>query len=170
MKKTKVTQVTLPDKTSIRSARRLYTVFLTSGISKGFRNRKDALAFMAMVSRTMSGHLHELNRIYAEAWRMYRDLWFYLDQKNGHDLDRRLYNLLDELHRDFGQSVKPAPLSLGNTLPVNGFFGILDKMEKLWPLMADYYFHRRIYHSQHICSMYGRRCAEIRESVLSICR
>lgn len=170
MKKTKVTRITPPDKTSIRTNQRMYNVFITSGMNKRFTSRREAEAFTAKLSRYMQDSLHELNKMYAEAWHYYRDLWFYLDHHKGNTLDRKLYNILDAIHRDFGQSVKPAPESLGNTLPVNGFFSVVRRMEEIWPLMADFYFHRRIYHSQHICRLYGQRCAQIRAEFINICQ
>lgn len=79
MKTVKITGFLEPDRQSVYTASQLYRVNLGNGIDKRFGTKKEALKFLAEVSRFLTYKLHECNELYVACFSMYRRAWFYFD-------------------------------------------------------------------------------------------
>ena len=81
MKAIKFTQLRLPNKTSPYLGNRLYEVYLGNGYVFKSKNVKKCEVFLVQASKDFNLQFHKLNRLYAEIFCIYRNDWFYLDNK-----------------------------------------------------------------------------------------
>lgn len=84
----------------------VYTVYFNK-IEYKFKNKKQAMAFVAELNKFLNNNLHELNFKLIEIYKMYRLAWFYfIDAKTGlnqarkdKDIQQNITEAENQLHR-----------------------------------------------------------------------
>ncbi len=109
MKKIKLQNISLKDKSSIFTKRKMYSVFLGNDIDVFFTDLKDAKAFLVATNEFLNQKLYELNALYMELFCEYRKAWFYF------------FNIIDSRIQNIG---------------VTGVFREFEIIEKKITLMA----------------------------------
>lgn len=140
MKSIKLKNIGFPDKESVFTDQRLYSVNLGNGIKRQFANKTHAKAFLAEVSRYLTYKLHECSELYIDVFTYWRRAWFYFDHNRytgSHD-----YNKWYKLERSCKDQIEIISEVMdriyighvgenGNYFVFNNFYTVLDAMEKL---------------------------------------
>lgn len=140
MKQIKINKLSLPDKESVFTDRQFYWVNLGNGVKRKFRNKKEALAFLAEVSRLLTYKLHETNELYISLFTYYRRAWFYFDHNPGagrhayadwYKMERICRNNIETIENMFDVIYRRHQGENGNYFVFNNFYTIFDAMQKV---------------------------------------
>jgi len=79
MKKIRLKEIQIGDKSRLITKLKKHSVFLGNGLTFYFTNIHHAEEFLVKTSRFLNFKLFEINEIYIDTRAMYRRNWFYLD-------------------------------------------------------------------------------------------
>lgn len=92
-----------PDKSSIFTRKRKYSLFLDWSKIHYFESEKAARAYLNSLNRTLTGFLFEINDLYILVFTEYRRLWF--SSEMGAD-DRAILEALANVNRCFNELMR----------------------------------------------------------------
>lgn len=95
MKKVKFNIIQSPDKDSILTKDKQYSVWLRSGLTVYFPSYKAAVSFLVKTNDFFNQKLADYNLVFLELFLLYRQLWFVIDIKQSHKLKNDFCQLLD---------------------------------------------------------------------------
>jgi len=81
MKRIKIDKFKSPDKRSHRTKDKLYQVYLGNGEREYFTSEKQVKEYLSHINQQLTDISFELNEIYIEVFRHYRQCYFHVDTK-----------------------------------------------------------------------------------------
>lgn len=95
MKKVKFRIIQSPDKTSILTKDKQYSIWLRSGLTVYFSSYKAAVSFMVKTTDFFSQKLADYNLVFLELFLIYRQLWLVIDIQKSNKLNNDFSQLLE---------------------------------------------------------------------------
>jgi len=125
-----------PEGQSVRLRLNQYSIFLRSGLTYYYSNRKEAECFQNRLFYSLNRHSVILNELYINCFADYRRLWFYFDSgiSDGNTVDLFLKNInrsFDLLH---SRQLYPGS---GVSTVLNWLSAICDNMLKIYNIMTE---------------------------------
>lgn len=134
MKKIRLKNYTSPDRRSVRTIDKLYHVSLGNGYSANFPNEKETQAFLSQTNRELNNKMYELNFLFSEVMKTYRNAWpyFELGQKNiKNNLQEIIKNKITDVESSFNFMVDRAGWENGNHTVFNHFYSIIGTIKEI---------------------------------------
>lgn len=138
MKQIKINKLSYPDKESVFTDRQFYWVNLGNGVKRKFRNKKEAKAFLAEVSRFLTYKMHEASELFISVFTYHRRAWFYLDHNPGsgrhsyadwYKMERQNRDKIEIIGNMFDVLYSRHQGENGNYFVFNNFYTIFDAMQ-----------------------------------------
>lgn len=151
MKSITLNNIGRPDKTSHYMNRKMYSVFLGNDLKEYFSSLRDAKQFMADLNRFLNTRMHELNYIYIEVFRVYRNAWFFFtSEKNGNNfqfdkLQKEINNKFIFIDKSFELLVKNHYSANSNYFVFKHFFDIIGSIYYILDQVKTILIQRKYY-------------------------
>ncbi len=142
MKRIKLTNYTPPDKSSVFTENLKYSVSLGNGYSASFANGKEAKAFLAETNRELNNKMYELNLLFGDVIKMYRNAWPYFDfgrKSVVNNLQGIIKDRVDGVENSFNLLVDRSHFENGNSFVFSHFYSIIDSLKKICSDLSEMY-------------------------------
>lgn len=126
MKKVRLVNYATPDKSSILTKQRRYSIFLGNGKTLYFSTRKDLTYAMAEINRQLNVIVFELNEMWISAFIEYRRLWFYLPAQTVTSDDMKIMVLNGTIEKRFTLLATRSSWINGNSFSFKYLYEIIE--------------------------------------------
>jgi hypothetical protein len=138
---------------------KVYTVSLGPDNCYGFNNEKDVKRFLAESGKYFSFKLLELNECYIDAFRFYREAWFYMDEgrkNNFLQLDHSIPANLSRIEMIFKNILRPGQ---------NQQYCAIARMRDIHNILAETYSRlKQLYETKEMPLQSYRCTAQLQRS------
>lgn len=126
MKKIGLKNYSKPDKSSVYTEKRRYSIFLGNGLTLTFTTNKDLSFAMAEINRRLNLILFDLNEMFIECFSEYRRLWFYLPPHTLMSEESKIIELNEMLQTRFRIVTERSGWTNGNAFSFKELYLIID--------------------------------------------
>ncbi len=152
MKKIKLVNYNRPNLKSVRIKDKLYSVSLGNGYTSTFPNEKETLAFLAQTNRDLSTKMYELNFLFSEVLRTYRNAWPYFEPGK-RSIENNLQGIIKDrvsaIENSFNYMVDRAGMENGNHLTFTHFYSIIDSIKEVCSDIIQLFYTRNLTNSMY---------------------
>lgn len=136
MKKIAIRSAEIPDKSSIITQRRRYSVLLGNGIRLTYSTKKDLTFCLANINRQLNVIMFELNEIYIFTFAEYRRIWYYLSSDRA-SIERHISDLHADINRAFRMLAERSGWANGNVFSYKYLYQVIEALRSEIDLMAS---------------------------------
>ncbi len=169
MKRIKIKNFTAPDLSSVRTAHKQYRVSLGNGYAVSFKSEKETLAFLAQTNRDLNTRLYELNFLFAEVLKIYRNAWPYFDsgKKSGLiDLQGSIQSKVAVIESSFNILVDRSDWENGNHFTFSHFYSIISAIKEICEDLVQLYLKKNHPIVMYECESLSTRLDHIYTSIV----
>jgi hypothetical protein len=161
MRKTHLHTITDPKPGSIYTRDKKYWIWLGNGIKCSFSNKKQAVSFLANLSKLVNEKLFELNLIYIDIFAEYRRLWFYFDVEQ---LRQSPDEQLHYINKNFDMLANTR-WQQSNIGAFNRLRNLIDDLKQLTQLVIEVAIKKNDYAVKNFLNVHVRRMDAMKASI-----
>lgn len=165
MKQITLVNIGLPDKTSVYTDAKKFTVFLGNETRYYFTSFKAAKQFLAETNRFLNAQFHEINYIYINLFMEYRNIWFYL--KGRENIDKQITNSMEAIAGYLENACSKSKTINGNVFTFNHLFAACNELDEVARFIIIVLTAKKRYNEVHRVKMFKSQVESIRDRLIS---
>lgn len=165
MKQITLVNIGLPDKASVYTNAKKFTVFLGNETRHYFTSFKAAKQFLAVTNRFLNDQLHEINYIYINLFMEYRNIWFYL--KGRENIDKQITNSMEAIAGYLENACSKSKTINGNVFTFNHLFAACNELSEIARLAILVLTKKKRYNEVHRVKMFNNQLKSIVNRLMS---
>lgn len=144
MKKIRINEMVLPDRSSVYLKQKQYCIFLGNDSRNYFPSSKAAKEYLAKTNRFLNQQLHRLNFSYINLFSEYRQFWFYIEAQQTRN-SFKMFRNFEEIENIFVKIIDKSHYVNGNYTTIIDLNRIADLLIENSDMLLKFVTSRKFY-------------------------